>query len=276
MTEKLEMTVLIDNAAEEPLAGEWGLSILISADDRKILLDTGASDLFARNAGCLGISLDDVDTGVLSHAHYDHSDGLETFFSLNRTAPFLMREGTCENCFGIKEGKMTYIGIQRGVLKKYEERIQYVQGVYEIAEGIWLVPHRAADYSAIAKRNELYTINHGLRRPDSFVHEQSLVIETEKGLVVFNSCSHTGMPNILADIQQMLGRSDVCAYAGGLHLFKMTDEELDQICMEIRNTSIEHIFTGHCTGEHAFDFLQERLGRRIDQFSSGYQYCFSE
>ncbi len=274
MTEKLEMIVLIDNAAEEPLSGEWGLSIMINADGRKILLDTGASDLFARNAGCLGISLDDVDTGVLSHAHYDHSDGLETFFSLNRTAPFLMREGTCENCFGIKEGVLTYIGIQRGVLKKYGDRIQYVQGVYEIAEGMWLVPHRTADYSAIAKRNDLYTVNRGLRQPDNFVHEQSLVIETEQGLVVFNSCSHTGMTNILTDIRQMLGRGDVIAYVGGLHLFKMTDEELEKICMEIQNTSIAHIFTGHCTGGYAFGFLRDRLGQRIDQFSSGYRYSF--
>lgn len=48
MIQKLEMTVLIDNVAEEPLAGEWGLSILITADGRKILLDTGSSGLFAK------------------------------------------------------------------------------------------------------------------------------------------------------------------------------------------------------------------------------------
>ena len=62
MIQKLEMTVLIDNVAGEPLAGEWGLSILIIADGRKILLDTGSSDLFARNADCLGIDLGSVDT----------------------------------------------------------------------------------------------------------------------------------------------------------------------------------------------------------------------
>ena len=80
MIQKLEMTVLIDNVAEEPLAGEWGLSILIIADGRKILLDTGSSGLFARNADYLGIDLGSVDIGVLSHAHYDHADGMETFF----------------------------------------------------------------------------------------------------------------------------------------------------------------------------------------------------
>ena len=274
MIQKLEMTVLIDNLADAPLVGEWGLSILIDADDKRILLDTGASGLFARNAECLGIDLSSVDTGVLSHAHYDHAGGLDTFFELNRNAPFLVREGVCENCFGVKEGVLRYIGIQRGILEKHASRIQYVSGVHELASGIWLVPHRRADYSAIALRNDLYTVDNGERRPDDFGHEQSLVIETVKGLVVFNSCSHAGMTNILADIREMLGRCDVCAYVGGLHLYNMTDEELDALSGKIKRTGIEHIFTGHCTGDHAFAFLKARLGGRIEQFSSGFIYTF--
>ncbi len=274
MTHNLEMTVLIDNVAEEPLSEEWGLSILIVADGRQILLDTGSSELFARNADCLGIDLGSVEIGVLSHAHYDHANGMETFFTLNRSAPFLVREGTCENCYGTSEGVLRYIGVQSGVLKKYDERIRYVCGVHIISEGIWLVPHRREDYSSIALRNELYTISNGEHLPDDFAHEQSLVIETGKGLVVFNSCSHTGMTNILTDIREMLGRSDVYAYVGGLHLYKMTDEELAELSGEILRNSVSHIFTGHCTGNHAFGFLKERLDGRIEQFSSGFKYCF--
>ncbi len=204
MIQKLEMIVLIDNLAELPLASEWGLSILIRADDRTILLDTGASGLFAQNADALGIDLSKVNTGVLSHAHYDHADGMDTFFSLNHSAPFLVREGSCENCFGIKEGNLTYIGIQHGILEKYDAHILYVSGVYKISNGIWLVPHRKADYSAVALRNDLYTVDQEESLPDDFVHEQSLVIETGRGLVVFNSCSHTGMLNILKDISELL------------------------------------------------------------------------
>jgi 7,8-dihydropterin-6-yl-methyl-4-(beta-D-ribofuranosyl)aminobenzene 5'-phosphate synthase len=50
MIQRLEMKVLIDNVAEGSLVGEWGLSIMIDADDMRILLDTGASGLFAQNA----------------------------------------------------------------------------------------------------------------------------------------------------------------------------------------------------------------------------------
>ena len=90
MNQRIEITVLIDNAASEPLAAEWGLSILIAVDGRKILLDTGSGQRFAQNAQLLGIDLSDVEFGVLSHAHYDHADGLDAFFAANGKAPFLL------------------------------------------------------------------------------------------------------------------------------------------------------------------------------------------
>ena len=275
MVHKLKMTVLIDNVAVEPLVSEWGLSILITADDTKILLDTGASGLFVKNADLLGLDLAKVDIGVLSHAHYDHADGLDSFFALNPETSFLLRAGACENCYGVKDGTLRYNGIRSGILKGYEDRIQYVNGMQEIADGIWLVPHRKEDYSSIALRNELFAVYDGELCPDDFSHEQSLVIETKKGLVVFNSCSHTGMINILKDVRESLKRDDVCAYVGGLHLYKMTDKELAVLSYEIRSTAIEHIFTGHCTGDHAFRFLKAKLGERIEQFSSGFSYDFS-
>ena len=274
MIQKLKMTVLVDNVASEPLLSEWGLSILIAADGRQILLDTGASGIFAQNAERLGVDLAAVETGVLSHAHYDHADGLDTFFKKNQGAPFLVREGACENCYGVKDGVMRYNGIRNGILEEFEERIQYVRGTAKIADGIWLVPHRDVDYAPIALRNELFTMDGGELCPDSFSHEQSLIIETARGLVVFNSCSHTGLANILDDVRDALGRDDVFAYVGGLHLYKMKDNELAYLCREIGRTGIERIYTGHCTGEHAFQLLKTELGDRIEQFSSGFSCCF--
>ena len=169
---------------------------------------------------------------------------------------------------------LNYIGIHSGFLEEYKDRIQYVHGVYEIADGVWLVPHRQADYSSIALRSELFSVRNGERCPDDFAHEQSLVVEAETGLVVFNSCSHTGLTNILLDVQELLGRCDICAYVGGLHLYKLSDEELAILCDEIRRSSIGHIFTGPCTGDHAFHFLRAELGDRIEQFSSGFSYHF--
>ncbi len=46
----MRATVLVDNLEHNGLKGEWGLSIYIEYRDKKILLDTGASGLFAENA----------------------------------------------------------------------------------------------------------------------------------------------------------------------------------------------------------------------------------
>lgn len=75
----MKATVLIDNLTKDALKKEWGLAIYIEYGERRILLDTGASGAFAENAAALGFSLAKVDAGVLSHAHFDHSDGLADF-----------------------------------------------------------------------------------------------------------------------------------------------------------------------------------------------------
>ena len=114
----------------------------------------------------------------------------------------------------------------------------------------------------------------GTERQGTMIQKLEMKVLIDNLAEAPNSCSHAGMTNILADIREMLGRSDVCAYVGGLHLYKMTDEELDALSGEIDRTGIEHIFTGHCTGDHAFAFLKARLGERIEQFSSGFRYRF--
>jgi 7,8-dihydropterin-6-yl-methyl-4-(beta-D-ribofuranosyl)aminobenzene 5'-phosphate synthase len=35
--------------------------------------------------------------------------------------------------------------------------------------------------------------------------------------------------------------------------------------------NVDHIYTGHCTGDAAYAILKEELGEKIDQFCSGYQ-----
>ena len=145
MIKNLNMTVLIDNIATEPLCCEWGLSIFIEADEKKILLDTGASELFVSNAKLLNISLEDVDFAVLSHAHYDHADGMPAFFSYNSKAEFLLSSKSHENCYGMEDGKLKYVGIQPGIMEQYAERIKYVDGVLKISDGIWIIPHLDAD-----------------------------------------------------------------------------------------------------------------------------------
>ena len=70
-----EITFLVDNNAGAKCPGEHGLSILIKCDTN-FLFDAGQSNMLMENAKILGLDLDQIDTAVLSHGHYDHGNGL--------------------------------------------------------------------------------------------------------------------------------------------------------------------------------------------------------
>ena len=84
-------TVLSDNRSDDSrLSIEHGLSILLDTERHKILLDTGASDVFIRNAEQLGIDLSDVDYVFISHGHSDHAGGLRYFLEHHQKAQVIV------------------------------------------------------------------------------------------------------------------------------------------------------------------------------------------
>ena len=87
----MKWTVLSDNRTNNnQLQTEHGLSILLDTGHFRILLDTGASDVFIRNAECLGIDLTTVDYVFISHGHSDHAGGLKHFLSINERAKIIV------------------------------------------------------------------------------------------------------------------------------------------------------------------------------------------
>ncbi len=163
-----------------------GLCIYIEYNGKKILLDTGASGLFAENAGKLGLSLEEIDYAVLSHAHYDHSDGMRHFFQINQKAKFYLREGCLENCYAKKWIFTKYIGIGKGILEEHRHRLVYVSGDYPLMEGVSLIPHKTPGLSSVGSREKMYRKDGKKWKPDDFSHEQSLVFDTPEGIVIFN------------------------------------------------------------------------------------------
>lgn len=265
----MQAIVLIDNIPDNNLTPEWGLSILIHYKDKTILLDTGASSNFSHNAEKLKLDLFAVDYAVLSHAHYDHADGMEAFFQINEKAKFYLRNGCGECCYKKKWIFPKYIGIKKGILEKYQDRIVYAKGDYEICGGVRLIPHKGGDFTEIARKANLYMKKNGRLRPDDFSHEQSLVFETDRGMVVFNSCSHGGADHIIREVQEAYPGRKIYAMIGGFHLFKMSDDEVRVFAKRVRRTGIEKIYTGHCTGERAYRILHEELGDCVQQLKTG-------
>lgn len=268
----MKITILIDNNSNNELLKEWGLSIFIENNDKKYLLDSGSSNNFIQNAKSLGIKLSDVDYGILSHAHYDHSNGIKGFFDINQKASFLLQETTKENCYHHVWWKINkYIGIKKGWLKRYSKRFSYVPEKYEIEKGVFLLSHFTKGLEEKGKKAKLYIKENGKIVPDSFKHEQSLIFQTKKGLVIFNSCSHGGADNIIKEVQQTFENQKIYAIIGGFHLFCLDDESVRAFAKRVNNTGIEKVITGHCTGDRAFEILKEELKEKVEKMYSGMQ-----
>lgn len=265
----MKATVVVDNISAEGLKGEWGLCIYIEYRGKKILLDTGASPLFVQNAKALNLSIEDVDIGVLSHAHYDHGNGLGTFLETNKKATFYLQDGCEENCYARKWIFRKYIGLPKGVISTYRQRIKYASGNYPICEGVSLVSHQTEGLESIGKREGMYLKLATGWAPDNFCHEQSLVFDTTEGLVIFNSCSHGGVINIIREVSAAYPGKKVIAYIGGFHLYNKPEDEVRRLARGIKETGIKYIYTGHCTGKHPFTWLQDELGQMVQQLRSG-------
>src|SRR5512137_1874476 len=81
------ITTLVENTAGIPhVIGEWGQSLLIEADGKKVLFDTGPSGAIIENARKLNVDLSNIDVIVLSHGHYDHTGGLKDVLTLIKNA----------------------------------------------------------------------------------------------------------------------------------------------------------------------------------------------
>ena len=265
----MKATILIDNIADNGFISEWGFCVWIEYRGKNYLLDTGSSDKYLQNAKKLGIDTADADFAVLSHAHYDHSGGYDVFFKGNKKAKLYVSAGCGEDCY-FKLGPIRrYIGVPKNMLSRHSDRIEAVDGLYSLAEGVWLVPHLENGLEAIAKKAHMARRENGRYVYDDFSHEQSLVFDTEKGLVVFNSCSHGGLQNIMADVGHYLPGRKVYMTVGGLHLKSSSRKEMQSIAQTIKALNIERIVTGHCTGDKGFEILSAELGDRVVQTCSG-------
>ena len=263
MIKRLRVTVLADNCVATPdLLGEFGLSMLIEADDRRILFDTGQGKVLRANAEALGIRLSALDAVVLSHGHFDHTGGLAGLLQEVSPSAIFLHPAAMQPKYAKNENPPhRSIGIpasSRQKLDAVQDRIVWTRSATEVVPGVWCtgeIPRLPVN----GKTTTGFYLNADCCEPDPIADDQALFIETTNGLVVIAGCAHAGIMNTLDQISALTGRTEMLALAGGLHLARATHQELEASGNALGRRNFQILAPCHCTGMGAHSYLRARF-----------------
>ena len=265
------INLMEDTAGCSGCLHEHGLSFYIETKKHRLLSDTGATGAFLDNAGRLGVDLKTVDTVILSNGHYDHTGGVLAFAEKNPKARIYLHTLADGDYYNLYHEPPKYIGIDRRILAL--PQLVRVNGDMEIDGELSL-------FSGICGARLLSGVNQYLKQKkegayvqDTFAHEQCLVITQDDGRTLLSGCAHNGIVNILDRYYAVYG-SYPDRVISGFHLMQKTEYTKEDIRI-IEETAQELskmdtvFYTGHCTGQAAFDIMKEIMGEKLFPIHSG-------
>jgi 7,8-dihydropterin-6-yl-methyl-4-(beta-D-ribofuranosyl)aminobenzene 5'-phosphate synthase len=203
---------------------------------------------------------------ILSHNHGDHTGGLLTLRAelKPRRPGALARAHVGRGIFWSRPGddgreQNNALEIRRA----YEETggaFVVHERPFEVLPGVWLtgpVPrvHPERNWSAVGR-----VVAPEGPVEDTIPEDQSLVIDTEQGLVVLAGCGHAGIVNTSAYARKVVREAPLHALLGGFHLYPLDDERLDWTACRLREFGVHNLVGAHCTGIEALYRLRDRLG----------------
>jgi len=232
--EKPEITLIsvYDNyQVDKRLKTAWGFATLIKTPCEPILFDTGGnSEILLSNMKKSGIDPSSIKKVVISHIHGDHVGGLEGFLEKNNDVTVFIPKSfpqSVKNMIVQKGAKFVEVSVSR-----------------KISDSIYTT-------------GELYG-------PPK---EQSLIIDSGKGLVIITGCAHPGVVNIVKKAKKLMKKDKVYLVLGGFHHPPIS-------CVkEFRKLQVEKVAPSHCTGDlvrEAFrkgykeNFIEYGVGKTIE------------
>lgn len=235
---KISITVVYDNIrCDWTLTSEWGFGCVIQTEKDTVLFDTGSKgSVLLDNMAKLNIDSHSIHSVVISHNHYDHQGGLKDFLSVNSKVTVFVPNSSpsdLENEINSKSAKTVRV----------DSLMQINETMFSAGELKGIIP------------------------------EQSLVVQSPKGLVIVTGCAHPGIVRIIEHVKPLFPYEPIYLAMGGFHLKSETTQAIEQIVKTLQDDGVQKIAPSHCTGEAAIqifknrfgkDFVESGVGRRID------------
>jgi 7,8-dihydropterin-6-yl-methyl-4-(beta-D-ribofuranosyl)aminobenzene 5'-phosphate synthase len=232
----ITITILYDNYPyDSRLKTEWGFSCLIEGLEKTILFDTGGNGaVLMDNMEKLTVNPDEIDVVFLSHEHWDHIGGLQEFLKRNQKVVVYLLASFSESV----KNTITRVGATFVEITNPTNFCEKAGTVGELGTSI---------------------------------SEQSLIIETDNGLILITGCAHPGIIHILEAVKRHFGKKVYMVF-GGFHLEGYSDSELMNIIQNFRRLGVAKVGPCHCSGdrcralfkeEYKDDFLEIGVGKII-------------
>lgn len=268
------ITILCENSVG-PISGtlgEHGFSALIEHDGDTLLWDTGQGFTLLHNAQRMNKNLHQVGQVALSHGHYDHSGGLLPLLRTCGSKRVFAHPAVFAPRYRHKDtGESLSLGMPypREYLEGHGARFDLSAEYREIQPGIALTGEVPRTTGFETGDSGLFTDLSASQR-DRFDDDQSLVITTDKGLVVLLGCCHAGLINTLQHVTAQTGRNDIYAVIGGTHLGFCSADQLEQTIQALTAWQIKKLAVSHCTGFSAACQLQQAFPSAFQNAQVGY------
>jgi len=224
------IAVVYDNYRTKPgLTTGWGFGCVIRTPEKKILFDTGGdSSVLLSNMKMLNINPQSIEIVVISHIHADHLGGLGGFLPKNPRVSVYVPASFPES---IKE-EIRLFGAE---CRSVEKAIPIVRNVFSTGE------------------------------MGTSIKEQSILLDTPKGVIVMTGCAHPGIVNIIKKAKKIRPDKQIYLVMGGFHLGGVSDSKLRSIIREFRNLGVRKVGPCHCSGDRCRElFAEEYAGDYVD------------